>query len=298
MRDLLPDLSGTSSYFLWLVAISLAAFLLERIRPWRASQRILRREFAQDFFWLLFNGHLAGALLGIATGSLLAGAAPAIEQIEAVRLIGGQPFWVQFLAFFLLKDFLDWCVHNLLHRVPWLWEFHKVHHSIRELDWLGHLRFHWMEILVYRAATYAPLAILGVDAAVIASIAVSATLIGHLNHSNLDITWGPLRYILNSPRMHIWHHAAEWPEDRRRGVNFGVSLSLWDWLFGTAWWPDVRENPAQQPRALGFSGIERYPDGLPGRLLHPLPLLWTRSFDRAAGKRAADRRGRSSSGRA
>ena len=56
---------------------------------------------------------------------------------------------MQFIAFFLLKDFLEWCIHNLLHRVPWLWEFHKLHHTIEELDWIGNFRFHWMEVVIY-----------------------------------------------------------------------------------------------------------------------------------------------------
>jgi sterol desaturase/sphingolipid hydroxylase (fatty acid hydroxylase superfamily) len=165
---------------------------------------------------------------------------------------------------------LEWCVHNLLHRVPWLWEFHKLHHSIEELDWIGNFRFHWMEIVVYQSLTYFPLVILGVDGGVILAIAVAVTLIGHLNHSNLNITWGPLRYVVNSPRMHVWHHDYEWPADRPYGVNFGIALSLWDWLLGTAYWPAPEKAPQQQPRRLGFHGIERFPRTLLGRLTYPL----------------------------
>lgn len=81
-----------------------------------------------------------------------------------------------------------------------------------------------MEIIVYQGLTYFPLIVLGVDSTVILCIAVVGTLIGHLNHSNLDLTWGPLRYVMNSPRMHVWHHALELPKNRRFGVNFGISL--------------------------------------------------------------------------
>jgi len=48
--------------------------------------------------------------------------------------------------------------HNLLHRVPWLWTFHKVHHSITTMDWIGNWRFHWMEIVVYKTLQWLPLA--------------------------------------------------------------------------------------------------------------------------------------------
>jgi sterol desaturase/sphingolipid hydroxylase (fatty acid hydroxylase superfamily) len=177
---------------------------------------------------------------------------------------------VQFVAFFLLKDFLEWGVHNLLHRVPWLWEFHKVHHSIEELDWIGNFRFHWMEIAVYKGLTYFPLVILGADGRVILAIAVVGTLIGHLNHSNLNLSWGPLRYLLNSPRMHVWHHDRDWPADHPQGVNFAICLSVWDWLFGTAYWPTLEQSPEQQPRRRGFQGDERFPRSLAGRFFYPL----------------------------
>ena len=48
-------------------------------------------------------------------------------------------------------DFIQWGIHRLLHRVPFLWGFHKVHHSIIEMDWNGSMRFHWLEIVGYRS---------------------------------------------------------------------------------------------------------------------------------------------------
>ena len=55
--------------------------------------------------------------------------------------------------------------------------------------------------------------------------------------------------------MHIWHHAKELPESRRHGVNFGISLSIWDYIFNKNYIPsDGRDIP------LGFSNIERYPN--------------------------------------
>jgi sterol desaturase/sphingolipid hydroxylase (fatty acid hydroxylase superfamily) len=276
VEALLPNIFDPRGYPFWLLVVSATVLALERMRPWRKGQRVFRNQIGQDLFWLLFNGHFAGVLLALAVGRVLVWAAPGFERIEAVKLIASQPFWVQFALFFVLKDLLEWGGHNVLHRVPWLWEFHKVHHSIEELDWIGSFRFHWMEIVVYRALTYVPLAVLGVDGRVILAIAVVATLIGHLNHSNLYLSWGPLRYVLNSPRMHVWHHARELPVDRAMGVNFGISLSLWDWLFGTAWWPGSEERPDQQPGSLGFQGMERYPHSLIGRLAYPVSRLWSR----------------------
>jgi sterol desaturase/sphingolipid hydroxylase (fatty acid hydroxylase superfamily) len=182
---------------------------------------------------------------------------------ERIQLLAEYPLWFQFLVFLVLKDFLEWGIHNLLHRSPWLWEFHKLHHSIKELDWIGNMRFHWMEIAVYHSLTYFPLFLLNVDSRVILWIAIFTTIIGHLNHSNLNLDWGGFRYLLNSPRLHVWHH--DLVQHDQHGQNFGVVFSLWDYLFGTVY------APAQgYPARLGFEGMDQFPSGLISRLIYPI----------------------------
>lgn len=267
---LLHVLWDTHGYLFWLLVISAGCLVAERIKPWRRGQKLFRKEFFQDLFLLFFNGHYFAVLFAYVTAFCTQWLFPVIAVAKSWNLLGGQSIVLQALTYFLLKDFLDWCVHNLLHRVPGLWKFHKLHHSIVEMDWIGNFRFHWMEIVVYQGLTYFPLVILGADPLAILLVALAATLIGHLNHSNLDITWGPLRYLFNSSRMHIWHHMYHLPENRLTGVNFGISLSLWDWLFRTAYWPTPQECPTQQPRNLGFRGMETFPHSLPARLFIPL----------------------------
>lgn len=270
---MLSVLWDTRGYFFWLLVISVACLIAERIRPWRAGQKVFRPQFFQDLFWLFFNGHYFAVLFAQATAALASWLAPILHEAKSVQLLADQALALQFAAYFLLKDFLDWCVHNLLHRVPALWEVHKLHHSIVDMDWIGNFRFHWLEIVVYQGLTYFPLVVLGVDPRVLLLIAIASTLIGHLNHSNLDLTWGPLRYVLNSPRMHIWHHGADMPADRPTGVNFGISLSLWDWLFGTVHWPGRDSVPAQMPVTLGFRGMEDFPKNVMRRFIHPIVRL-------------------------
>jgi sterol desaturase/sphingolipid hydroxylase (fatty acid hydroxylase superfamily) len=188
-----------------------------------------------------------------------------------VALLKSAPIWVQLAVLLIVRDFLEWGVHVLLHRVPWLWEFHKVHHSIEALDWIGSFRFHWMEIVVYRSLTYLPLILLGIDGRVVLANAVIGTLIGHLNHANLRIDWGPLRYVINSPRFHVWHHDRD--TRGRYGTNYAIVLSVWDWIFGTAYYPDDRE----EPEALGFEGDARFPRSTLARLVHPLSSLFARA---------------------
>jgi len=258
----------TRGYFFWLLMVSLFCWTLERLAPWRKEQRAFRDQFAQDIFWLAFNGHYASVLIAFVTGWFiqhiirLLGGWP-FPNLEATHLLAETPLWLQFIVFFILKDFLDWCVHNLLHRIPLLWEFHKLHHSIKELDWIGNMRFHWMEIVVYKSLTYLPLVLLGIQGDVILYVAVASTLIGHLNHANLKIDWGPLKYVFNSPRLHVWHHDVAL--HHTSGQNYAIIFSIWDWLFGTIYYPTDKEQPDQ----IGFNTIATFPRGLIKRLLYP-----------------------------
>ena len=272
MDGLLATVEGfwdPGHYAFWLVACSLLVAALERLFPWRRGQRLLRPELGQDLFFLLFNGHFFGlALAQLATWVLAQMYRPldawGLPHPEQLALLAGAPFWLRLVVLFLLKDLLEWCVHNLLHRVSWLWTFHQLHHSIETMDFIGNLRFHWMEIVVYRSLTWLPLTLLGVGWDVGLPIAVCATLIGHLNHSNMRLSYGPLRYLLNSPRMHLWHHDEHL--HLPAGQNFGIVFSVWDWMFGTAVWPADKESP----RRLGFEGLARFPRDLGRRLLWPL----------------------------
>lgn len=266
MLDFIWDPNG---YFFWLLVISFLCWVLERFFPWRKGQKALRSQLGQDFFWLVFNGHFAGILLAYLTywvigqinGLLFSWDLPAPESLN---ILSGAPVWVQFISYFILSDFIEWCVHNLLHRVSWMWEFHKLHHSITDMDWIGNFRFHWMEIIIYRVLKYFPLIVLGVSNEILLTIAVVATLIGHLNHANLKWDYGIFRYILNSPRFHVWHH--DEILHGKHGQNFAIVFSTWDWIFKTTYYPPDKE----QPESLGFENIEKFPKNLIKRLFYPI----------------------------
>ena len=165
---------------------------------------------------------------------------------------------------FFVADFVQWNTHRLLHAVPRLWEFHKVHHSVEEMGFAAHLRYHWMETIVYKAALFIPMTILGYGLLDLFVVHQATILIGHLNHANVNITWGPLKYVLNSPAMHIWHHADKMPADKPYGINFGISLSIWDYLFGTAYVPH-----SGRDIKLGFDDLDQYPKKFWKQILYP-----------------------------
>ncbi len=247
------------NYAVWLFAISLVSLLGERLWPWR-RQSILRTGFFSDLAYIVFNSHYLGMLLALAAQQLFRLYDPTGRL--SLGLMRGVPAWIQFPAVLLIFDLFQWCIHNLLHRVPVLWRFHKVHHSVTEMDWLGDWRFHWGEVVVYRTLLYVPTAVLGFDLAVLFYYGILATVAGHYAHANTRLSIGYARYLFNSPQMHIWHHCH--PDSGPVNRNFGITLSVWDWIFGTAYLPQ-----AGQPRKLGFEDIEAYPTALPGQWLEP-----------------------------
>ncbi len=306
------------SYFYWLILVSVVFFAFEVVMPWRKGQKVLRKDFFMDAFYMFFNFFLFSLIIYNAASDVVVDLFNnGIKGLTGFNLqannpLNGFPYWAVLLVGFVVRDFVQWWIHRLLHRSPTLWEFHKVHHSVAEMGFAAHLRYHWAENVVYRSLEYLPLALLGIGLYDFFVIHIFTLAWGHFNHSNLtvkgwvtggilgfltgivfangllDITFlqqvyvsgkilviagttaagaialGPLMHkLFNSPEMHIWHHAYDLPADRHTGVNFGLTLAIWDYLFGTAYVPhdgrDIR---------LGFPGVEEFPEDFVRQNVH------------------------------
>jgi len=247
------------SYFYWLLGVSAFFFVLELVKPWRTEQAKFRKDFWLDFFYMFFNFFLFSLVIYNAASGVVVNlfndmlAAVGINNLVAFKVMAW-PTWAHLLIGFLVRDFVQWWVHRLLHRVPWLWEFHKVHHSVEQMGFAAHLRYHWMENVVYRSIEYIPLALIGIGLRDFFIIHIFTLAVGHFNHSNIKIPLGPLKYIFNNPQMHIWHHAHDFPKEHKYGINFGLTLSVWDYLWGTAHIPYEGRDIT-----LGFPGVKRFP---------------------------------------
>jgi sterol desaturase/sphingolipid hydroxylase (fatty acid hydroxylase superfamily) len=259
---------GWNNYFYWLIGISLLVWIAEIFIPWRKSQPIFRQDFWLDGFYMFFNFFVFSligynALSNVATEAFndflnLFG----ITNIVAIN-VASWPKWIQLITMFVIADFVQWNIHRMLHHIPWMWEFHKLHHSVKEMGFAAHLRFHWMETIIYKTIQYIPLAMIGFGIADFFLLHILAISIGHLNHANLYITYGPLKYFINNPAMHIWHHAKHLPKGSK-GVNFGISLSIWDYLFGTAHLPSNGRDIE-----LGFKSDENFPKTFLSQITYP-----------------------------
>jgi len=268
-RYLWNDITHPSwhSYFYGLILVSALVYALELAFPWRKDQPRIRKDFWLDGFYMFFNMFLFWLVAYNAVSNVVVDAfsslrnSAGLDSLEWID-VATLPIALQLALMFVLRDFIQYWIHRLLHRVPRLWDFHKVHHSVEQMGFAAQLRYHWMETIVYRSIQYIPLAMFGFGIQEFFAIDMIALTIGHVNHANFRPPIGPLRYVLNSPQMHIWHHAKEMPV--RYGANYGLSLSVWDWIFGTVYWPTSgRDTP------LGFEHVERYPDHFVTQMIFP-----------------------------
>lgn len=256
-KSIIFEVPWYTNYFWGLIIISLVVWMLEILFPWRKDQSIFRRDFWLDGFYMFFNFFLFAIaisgfykLLGLLFSDLgISKSSLALIDMSQI------PSWLQLLTFFLILDFVQWFTHILLHKYPFLWKFHQIHHSVKEMGFAAHLRYHWMENVFYKPLkTFGVMILGGFEPEQAYIVHFFAIAIGHFNHANIKITWGPLKYVLNNPVMHLYHHAHDLP-DGKYGVNFGISLSLWDYIFKTDFIPEDSGTIE-----LGFKGDEKVPN--------------------------------------
>ncbi len=170
---------------------------------------------------------------------------------------------------FLAYELGYWFNHWLSHKVPLLWEFHKVHHTAEVLTPLTNFRVHpvytWIfaNILALSAAIANGLGnyMFGDTAYQYALADTNIILVlfihtyVHLQHSHMWISFrGALGRIFVSPAHHQVHHSGN---PKHFNKNFGSCLALWDWMFGTLYVP-AKE---REPLTFGFCGSSRRAHG-------------------------------------
>ncbi|MBI2393675.1 MAG: sterol desaturase family protein [Deltaproteobacteria bacterium] len=258
--------------------VGLLSYLFPRAVWWHASARL--------DYKLLFARAVVRALifapLAISATTL------AVELATIIRLRVGMaptstvPASVVVPSFtvtlFLADDLGRFALHRLMHRVPALWELHKVHHSAEVLTPLSLYRVHpieaWLNTL-RGALTLGVVAgvfvwafpgrvraweVLGVDAIGF----VFATLGANLRHSHVRLAFGPvLERLFVSPAQHQIHHS-----DLREhhDKNFGSALSIWDWMSGS-----LLIARGDEPLKLGLSSDQKnHRDTVVGVLVDPV----------------------------
>ena len=255
-KSVIFEVPWYSNYFWGLIILSLLVWSMEILFPWRKEQSVFRKDFWLDGFYMFFNFFLFAIAISGFYKLLQLGFEDVGISEDSLALFdpSSWPMWSQLLVFFIVLDFVQWFTHTLLHKYPFFWKYHKVHHSVKEMGFAAHLRYHWMENILYKPLkTFGVMILFGFEPTQAYIVHFIAIAIGHINHANIKITWGPLKYIFNNPVMHLYHHAYTIPEGTY-GVNFGISLSVWDYIFKTDYIPEDSGTIE-----LGFPGDEVFP---------------------------------------
>ena len=230
---------------------------LERKIPLR-RQKVLRRGWITDI-----NYFVLGCFVGQFSGAISLAIIVFVCHMTGLRfpqLASRQPGWLQFLEILLLFDFFGYVFHRAMHKIPWLWRFHRIHHSSQEMDWLVNARVHPVDKVLSDCVQLVPTLCLGFSTLPLLAFTILLGIQGFLNHSNLRANYGPLRWIVASPQFHHWHHSTD---TNSYDTNFAPHLVIFDLLFGTARLPSSNAMPA------GYGVTDQVPDGFLRQLIHP-----------------------------
>jgi len=234
---------------------------VERLFPKdRPPERV---QLASLRFWAFYA--VAGAAI-VSCFELIKRSA-GLEPIFVIRIDDYLPAWAAYVAGPLvtmaLYDFFNYWMHRAQHR--WFWAQHSVHHSIENLSAVNSY-FHWTEELFRIAFISIPTAVffdLHIGGVTLVSTMIVAAY-GNFIHSASTLHFGKFgRLFLADPRWHRIHHSIE-PDHFDR--NFGTGITLWDRLFGTAYFPENEDWPQ--------TGVHDQPE------IHSLPEYLWRPFKR------------------
>jgi sterol desaturase/sphingolipid hydroxylase (fatty acid hydroxylase superfamily) len=208
---------------------------LERLFALR-PRKVLRPGWRTDVVHYLINGAAlkAGIVIAVVVvGTVLRAFVPASFRTA----IAASPSWVQIVAALTITTVGGYAGHRAAHEVPLLWRFHRVHHSVREMDWLAANHLHPLDQIFVRSAAVLPLYALGFGRLSLGAFVVLTTLQSIFVHANVRLTFGPLRWLIATPQFHHWHHARE-PE--AYNSNYAGEFPALDALFGTLYLPAHR----------------------------------------------------------
>ncbi|MGH1439103.1 MAG: sterol desaturase family protein [Cellvibrionaceae bacterium] len=206
--------------------------VLEALLPRRARQLSRVSRWSTNLFLVLINT-VALKLLGPVAAIVVADYAMdnnwGLLTLSPIPI----PFYVEIIIGIVLLDFAIYLQHVALHRVPFLWRFHKVHHVDRDLDVTTGIRFHPLEAVMSMLYKCAVILLLGplTIAVVLFEIILNASAM--FNHANLRLPKGmdaALRKLIVTPDFHRVHHSTI---ETETNSNYGFFLSIWDYLCKT-----------------------------------------------------------------
>lgn len=242
-----------AAYVLMIVAL----LVLERVMP---HERVWNENDGQTFANIAHTVLNKGFVQGLVVFAGVVGLTHLITPLTEPG-VGiwprAWPLWMQVVLGLVAAEFMLYWKHRIAHEWYPLWRFHAVHHSVTRLWVVNTGRFHFVDSLSAVILAMGLLTVLGAPLEVVTWLSAITAFIGLLTHCNVEMRFGPLSWIVNTPELHRWHHSM----DLREGnMNYGENLVLWDQIFGTYF----RDVPRRPPVDIGI------PESMPPRFVDQL----------------------------
>jgi len=224
--------AGPSSYTAVILGAITVTFL-EFAIPYDCSWRPKKSDILNDALFMMIVQMLLPPLLTLAAGLTL------IRYIQTTSLTITQwwpntwPHIGQVALMLLTAELFRYWLHVAAHNTK-LWQLHAVHHSPKKLYWLNVGRFHPVEKSIQFLLDGLPFIVLGVNELVFSSYFIFYAVNGFFQHSNIDVRYGFLNYVVSSAELHRWHHSKKVKESNN---NYGNNLIIWDLVFGSWFLP-------------------------------------------------------------
>lgn len=205
-------------------------FLVETVHAYREPTVPRGKRWMTNLTLAVLNGYLIRLLFSavtVATAYQVTYSGGGVLNMVAV------PGWVRVLAILVVMDFVIWFWHYANHISPFLWRFHRVHHSDLNMDVSTASRFHIGELAMSSLIKLSMIKLLGIDLLSLAVFETALLFCAQFHHSSLRISPAFERVFMQlgvPPSMHRIHHSVVINE---RNTNYGTILSWWDRLFGT-----------------------------------------------------------------
>ena len=239
---------GMDWFLLDLLLMALIYVPLERIWPQYPEQGTFRKNWTQDMVYFM-STHLPIQILSFL---VLLPATQATKYLSVPVLhdfIARMPWLLQFFLAVVVADLAEYFIHLALHKVPFLWRFHAIHHSSPALDWIAGSRSHFVDDTLVRGFILVPL-MLGFSQTIILAYLVFVTLHATWTHCNFGPNAKWLEKFLVMPRYHHWHHTSQ---KEAIDKNFAIHFPWIDKIFGTYYYPET------WPERYGLDGEEIAP---------------------------------------
>ncbi len=239
------------------LSLAVTLFFTERLMPFEKSWLGNDGQLMADLCHTAFNKGAVQVLIAV-------GAAFGIAEAFASD-VGGHlwpthwPLAFQVVLGLVMIEIGLYAAHRLAHEWPLLWRFHAVHHSSKRLSFINTGRFHVVDTVASIALSQPILFLFGAPIEVFQLVSATTAFIGMLTHCNVDMKFGWIAYIVNTPTLHRFHHSKKLVEGN---TNYGENLMFMDLLLGTYY------NKPNRPSAnIGIN--EPMPDNFLGQIAQP-----------------------------